>query len=53
MKKFAVSYTRPGMQQEKTEVFSGKSAADVIARLRKEQPAWKLYKITEKGKYQR
>ena len=53
MKKFAVSYTRPGMKQEKTEVFSGKSSADVIARLRKGHPAWELHKITEKEKYQR
>lgn len=48
MKKFAVNYTRLGGRLERTEVFAGQSAADVMAQVMDKYPRCNIHKVSSK-----
>ena len=48
MKKFAVSYTRLGGRLERTEVFGGQSAADVVEQVMSKYPRCRIHKVNSK-----
>mgnify|MGYP000851665983 FL=1 len=48
MGKFAVSYTRLGGRLERTEVFGGQSAADVVEQLMAKYPCCRIHKVSSK-----
>jgi len=48
MKKFTVSYTRLGGRLERTEVFCGQSAADVVEQVMAKYPRCRIHKVSSK-----